>query len=145
VDRGNYAQIGQALMTFIAIHDLWIQADLTENNLGHVDPGDAVAIVLDVQPGRVFRGRVRSIGYGVASGDDTLGTLPTITNDPDWLREAQRFPVLIDFDRGTLDQPIGLRVGSQATVVVYTDDDRWLVNALAALYIRLVSILTYAY
>ncbi|MGB5248259.1 MAG: HlyD family secretion protein, partial [Gammaproteobacteria bacterium] len=40
VDRGNFAQPGQPLMTFIAIHDLWIQADFTENNLGNVKPGD---------------------------------------------------------------------------------------------------------
>jgi multidrug resistance efflux pump len=144
VDRGNYAQTGQPLMTFIAIHDLWIQADLTENNLGHVDAGDRVQFVLDVQPGRVFEGTVRSVGYGVATDSDALGTLPTITNDSQWLRDAQRFPVIIDFDPGTLEQPIGLRVGSQATVIVYTGDG-FLLNWLGALYIRLNSLLTYGY
>lgn len=144
VDRGNYAQTGQPLMTFIAIHDLWIRADLTENNLGHVDPGDRVAFVLDVQPGRVFEGTVRSIGYGVATDSDSLGALPTITNDSQWLRSAQRFPVIVDFDPGSLDAPLGVRVGSQATLVVYTDDG-FLMNLLGALYIRLQSLLTYAY
>jgi multidrug resistance efflux pump len=144
VDRGNYAQPGQPLMTFIAIHDLWIQADMTENNLGHVKPGDAVDFVLDVQPGRVFRGTVRSVGYGVATGDDNLGALPTIDNDPDWLRSAQRFPVVIDFAEGSGEQVLGLRVGSQATVIIYTGEN-WFTNLLAAAYIRLNSLLTYAY
>ena len=144
VDRGNYAQTGQPLMTFIAIHDLWIQADLTENNLGHVDAGDRVQIVLDVQPGRVFEGTVRSVGFGVSTDSDSLGALPTITNDSQWLRDAQRFPVIIDFDPGTLEKPIGVRVGSQATVIVHTGDG-FLMNTLGALYIRLNSLLTYAY
>ncbi len=50
-------------MTLIAIHDLWISADMTENNLGNIEPGDAVAIVLDVMPGEVLKGRVRSVGH----------------------------------------------------------------------------------
>jgi len=131
-------------MTFIAIHDLWIQADFTENNLGNINPGDPVALVLDVQPGHVYKGTVRSVGFGVATSNNALGSLPTIDNDPDWLRSAQRFPVIIDFDPGTLDAPLGVRVGSQATVIVYTGD-RWLLNWLGALYIRLNSILSYAY
>ncbi len=144
VDRGNFAQPGQPLMTFIAIHDLWIQADFTENNLGNINPGDPVALVLDVQPGHVYKGTVRSVGFGVATSNNALGSLPTIDNDPDWLRSAQRFPVIIDFDPGTLDAPLGVRVGSQATLIVYAGD-RWLLNWLGALYIRLNSILSYAY
>jgi multidrug resistance efflux pump len=144
VDRGNYAQTGQPLMTFIAIQELWIQADLTENNLGHVNAGDEVEFVLDVQPGRVFTGEVRSVGFGVASDNDSLGTLPTIDNDPNWLRDAQRFPVVIDFDPGNLEQPLGLRVGSQVNVIVYTDE-RWFLNLLGALYIRVSSLFSYAY
>ena len=49
-------------MTLVADHDLWISADMTENNLGHIDVGDEAAIVLDVLPGHVVKGRVRSIG-----------------------------------------------------------------------------------
>ena len=55
-------------MTLIAIHDLWISADMTENNLGNIKPGDAVAIVLDVMPGEVLKGRVRSVGTGISPG-----------------------------------------------------------------------------
>ncbi|MCH8302099.1 MAG: HlyD family secretion protein, partial [Proteobacteria bacterium] len=62
VDRGNFAAAGAPLMTFIAIHNIWVQADFTENNLGHIDPGDRVEILFDSLPGRVFSGRVRSTG-----------------------------------------------------------------------------------
>src|SRR3954464_13008849 len=88
----EFAQAGAPAMTLIAIHDLWINADMTENNLGNIGAGDEVAIVLDVLPGEVLKGRVRSIGYGVSSGQDAPpGILPTIQNSRDWLRQAQRF------------------------------------------------------
>ena len=102
-DVGHFAQPGAPVMTLIAMHDLWISADLTENNLGHIDLGDEVAIVLDVLPGEVLKGRVRSIGGGVGSGQSTPpGTLPMVQNNRDWLRQAQRIPVAIEFDADEL-------------------------------------------
>ena len=143
VDQGNFAASGAALMTFIAIHDTWIVADLSENNLGNVDAGDRVEVTFDVQPGKVYKGRVRQAGYGVEVNSNALGTLPTIDNDRNWLRAEQRFPVTIDFETG--DQARSdLRVGSQASVIVYTGDNS-LMNALGRFYIRLKAFLSYAY
>jgi multidrug resistance efflux pump len=50
-DAGSFAQPGAPLMTLIAMHDLWISAEMTENNLGNIEPGDEAAVVLDVLPG----------------------------------------------------------------------------------------------
>ena len=98
-DVGHFVQAGAPVMTLVADHDLWISADMTENNLGHIDVGDEAAIVLDVLPGQVLKGRVRSIGRGVDSGQQSQsGSLPTVQNDRDWLRQAQRIPVSIEFD-----------------------------------------------
>jgi multidrug resistance efflux pump len=144
-DVGHFAQAGAAAMTLIANHDLWISADLTENNLGHVDPGDEVAIVLDVLPGEVLKGRVRSVGGGVSSGQQAApGTLPTIQNSRDWLRQAQRFPVAIEFDAANADRLGKVRPGGQAEVMVFTGDTV-LMNLLGAGYIRLMSLLSYLY
>ncbi len=144
VDRGNFAAAGAPLMTFIAIHNIWVQADFTENNLGHVDPGDKVEIVFDSMPGRVISGRVRGTGFGVALNSAPLGNLPTIDNDRQWLRDAQRFPVLVEFQLEDRDERLGIRVGSQASVIVYTGDN-WLFNFVGKIYIRLASLLTYAF
>ena len=145
LDKGNFAGAGQPQMTFIATHNIWIQADFKENNLGHIDPGDEVAVVFDVLPGHVVRGTVREIGFGVDVGNPPLGKLPTIQNDKSWLRSAQRYPVLVDFelprDRDGITR---LKVGSQATVVVYTGTHP-LFNLLSRLLMRLRSILEYAY
>lgn len=145
VDAGNLAQIGQPLMTFVTINDVWLQADFRENNLGHIKPGAPVEISLDVQPGRIFRGRVRSIGYGVSSGNDSaLGGLPTVENDRNWLRDAQRFPIIIELEPVTEDESLGLRVGAQATVMIFTEDS-FLLVPFGKLYMRLVALASYAY
>ena len=143
VDRGNFASTGAPLMTFIAIYDTWIQADLSENNLGHVNAGDRVEITFDVRPGKVFKGTVRQTGYGVQVNSNALGTLPTIDNDRNWLRDEQRFAVTIDFEASDLSES-NLRVGSQVSVIVYTGDNG-IMNALGRFYIRLSALLSYAY
>jgi len=145
-DVGHFAQAGAPAMTLIANHDLWINADMTENNLGNIDPGDAVAIVLDVLPSDVLKGRVRSVGGGVGSGQQQAppGTLPTIQNSRDWLRQAQRFPVAIEFDAAEAERLAKARPGGQAEVLVYTGDNV-VMNLLGAAYIRLMSLFSYLY
>jgi multidrug resistance efflux pump len=145
VDVGNFAQAGAPVMTLIAVNDVWISADMTENNLGHIDPGDQVAIVLDVMPGKVLKGRVRSVGGGVSSGQTSPpGTLPTVENSRDWLRQAQRIPVAIEFDESERNRLRGVRVGGQADVLVYSGKHP-VMNLLATLYIRVMSWLSYLY
>ena len=144
-DVGHFAQPGAPVMTLIAVHDLWISADLTENNIGHVNVGDPVDIVLDVLPGEVLKARVRSIGAGVGTGQQSPpGSLPTVENSRDWLRQAQRIPVSVEFDPAEVPRLKGVRVGGQADVLVYTGEHA-LMNPLGALYMRVLSWMTYLY
>jgi multidrug resistance efflux pump len=144
LDKGNFASAGAPQMTYVATGNFWLQADFTENNLGHIKPGDEAAIVFDALPGYVVSGTVREIGFGVAVDTAPLGSLPTIKNDPDWLRQAQRYPVLVDFKLPPGANIGVIKVGSQASVVVYTGEHA-IVNPLSRLWMRLASILTYAY
>ena len=144
VDRGNFAQAGAPLMAFLGSGDVWIQADFTENNLGNINAGDKVEIVFDALPGNVFEGQVRTTGFGVSVDSAPLGSLPTIDNDRQWLRDAQRFSVLIDFELDDQDDRLGIRVGAQASVIVYADSG-WIMTTLGKIKMRLVSVFTYAY
>ena len=144
VNNGNYANAGSPQLTFIAIENIWIQADFTENNLGNIRPGNSVRMVFDVLPGQVFTGNVRETGFGVAVDSTPLGSLPTIENDRDWLRASQRYPVLIDFELPRRENGTDIRVGSQATVVVLTREGG-LFNLLAKFQMWLNSLVTYAY
>ena len=145
-DVGHFAGTGSPVLTLIAIHDVWVNAEFTENNLGHVEVGTPVEILFDVLPGQVFRGEVRSIGLGIGAGrSQPAGTLPTIQNDRDWLRQSQRFPVIIGFDTrqdGELRRQ--LRIGGQASVIAYTEGTG-LLRFLGKAYIRLASWLSYVY
>jgi multidrug resistance efflux pump len=144
-DAGQFAQAGAPLMTLIAVHDLWISADMTENNLGNINPGDEVAIVLDVLPGKVWKGRVRSVGSGVSGGSEAKpGALPTIENSRDWLRRAQRFPVAVEFAPSERAELRAVRIGGQAEVLVYTGDHA-VMNWLGTVFIKMMSYLSYVY
>ena len=147
-DAGQFAAVGSPVMTLIAIHDVWISADMTENNLGRVRLGTPVSIVLDALPGEVFEGRVRSIGYGVSVGQTPPpGTLPSVQNSRDWLRPAQRFPVIIEFSedaRAQLRDSQSVRAGGQAEVMAFPTEGNPL-NPLGRLFLGLMSWLAYAY
>ena len=147
-DVGQFAAVGSPVMTLIAIHDVWISADLTENNLGRVQPGTPVAIVLDALPGEVLDGRVRSVGYGVSVGQTPApGTLPSIQNSRDWLRPAQRFPVIIEFTEAAKKRLVdnrAIRAGGQAEVMAFPTEGN-LLNPLGRLFVGLMSWLSYAY
>ncbi len=140
IDVGHYAAAGQPLATFVSTHDFWIQADMRENNIGRIKPGDRAEFTLDVAPGRVFRGTVRSVGFGVSTGNTNRGDLPTVTSAQGWLRDPQRFPVIIALDATETERL--RRAGAQADVIVYTAGYP-LLNQLGWLHIRLRSLLSY--
>jgi multidrug resistance efflux pump len=147
-DAGQFAAAGSPVMTLIAIHDVWISADMTENNLGLVKLDTPVSIVLDALPGEVFEGRVRSVGYGVSVGQTPApGTLPSVQNSRDWLRPAQRFPVIIEFSPdslNTLRDSRGIRAGGQAEVMAFPTEGNPL-NPLGRVFVGFMSWLSYAY
>jgi multidrug resistance efflux pump len=147
-DVGQFAAVGSPVMTLITIQDVWVSADLTENNLGRIKPGTPVSIILDALPGEVLDGRVRSVGYGVSVGQTPPpGTLPTIQNSRDWLRPAQRFPVIIEFSeeaKKRLFESRSIRAGGQAEVMAFPSEGN-LLNPLGRVFVWLMSWLSYAY
>ncbi len=143
LDQGHYCAAGQPLATFISTNDVWIQADFPENSLENINVDDKVDFSLDIAPGRIFEGRVRSIGYGVSS-DQILnrGGLPSIQTKKGWLRAPQRFPVIISFNKNEAEVMKYFKLGGQVDVVVYTGDYSFL-NALARFRIWINSKLSY--
>src|SRR5687768_115713 len=142
---GQYANRGSPVLTFIEDGRRWITAEMRENQLGNIDPGDEVGIVFDDQPGRVFSGRVDSIGWGISQGGEApTGTLPDVPPPGGWLREPQRFPVRIVVDPVDKDDPQPpSRSGAQANIVVYTKE-RSIFNPIARLWLRAIAIVSYA-
>jgi multidrug resistance efflux pump len=139
---GQFIGAGQAALTFIDLSTVWVSADFKENSLEYMSTSDRAELVFDSLPGAIFKAHVESIGWGVSqSSVDPNTGLPTIKNATGWVRDPQRFPVRLIVDetppRG------GLRVGSQVNVVVYAGNNP-VTDALGAVWIRVISILTYA-
>ncbi|CAM2165817.1 p-hydroxybenzoic acid efflux pump subunit AaeA [Paraburkholderia sacchari] len=142
---GQFAPAGNPVMTLIAIRDVWVSADMTENNLGRLRPGTPVEISLDALPGEVFSGKIRSIGYGVSTGQSAPpGSLPTVQNSRDWLRPAQRFPVIVEFDPNERTRLHDMRVGGQAEVMAFPTQTNPL-NPLGRVFVRVMSWVSYIY
>jgi len=141
VDVGYYSNAGQPLATLVSTQNKWIQADLKENNLAYIAVGDSVNFVLDVAPGKIFTGYIKSIGLGVNAGNTTnKGDLPTVSSSSSWLRDPQRIPVIIEISDSEALK-LG-RNGGQVDVVVYTGDKGWL-NAIGRFQIWLTGKLSY--
>ncbi|WP_373504897.1 HlyD family secretion protein [Aestuariivirga sp.] len=118
---GQFVGSGQHVATVIDTANVWIVAQIPENALGRIKPGDRVDIVLDVAPGRVFQGKVESTGSGVEQviAPGLQGDVPSPVNRRVWLRDVQRIPVRIDLDG--LGSEIKIRSGARASVTIYTE------------------------
>ncbi|MGR5166199.1 HlyD family secretion protein [Vibrio astriarenae] len=142
LSEGFYASAGQPMMTFVSTDNIWIEAYFRENSLGNVKAGDSVEVALDFVPGKVLKGRVTSVDWGIDWGQNNqAGKLAQATTQQGWLRQTQMLPITIEFER---EKAQGLlRVGGQADVIVYTDDG-FFFNTIGKLWIRLKALLSYA-
>lgn len=143
IDVGHFASVGAPLMTFIEVDNVWVKANLRENSIANVKQGTLVDIILDSAPGRIFHGTVSSMGFAVShEKGGAIGDLESIESSAGWLRDAQRFPVYIAFDD---DSSRGYRrLGGQADVQFYSTD-KWLINSLGWIWIRVLSWFSYVY
>jgi multidrug resistance efflux pump len=145
LSAGQFVNRGAPLLSFIENGPRWISADMRENQLGNLAPGNRVLVAFDDSPGRVFEGRLESIGWGITQGGEApTGQLPDVQAEAGWLREPQRFPVRVrltprDDDEARLTAG---RSGAQANVIVFTQQAS-ILNPIGSLWIRVVALLSY--
>lgn len=142
---GQYVAPGQPLLSFLESGPRWISADMRENQLGNVKPGQDVTVALDIRPGKLFRGKVHSVGWGISQGDEAPnGQLATVQPPQGWIRQPQRFPVRILLlpTNGRDDRFDAGRSGAQANVIVFTSD-KSILNPVGRFWIRLITLLSY--
>jgi multidrug resistance efflux pump len=122
--EGFYIHVGTPVLTLIDSDNWWVVANYRENSLENIRPGQPVGLTLSTYPGRVFRGVVQTVGWGVDQGQSApSGNLPAVTEPKNWIRLSQRFQVWIT---PQLPEDHPLRVGATASVAVYTREDYWL-------------------
>lgn len=142
---GETATAGQPLLSMIDLRGGWIIAFFRENQLGNMKVGDHAEVVLDVLPGRVWQARLESFSGGIMTVNQQAASGGLVDTPPQkaWLTEPQRFAVRFQFEPPD-ELPYGVRLGSQATVVVYTEETG-LLRPLWRFFIRCRAFLSYVY
>lgn len=142
---GQYVAPGTPAMTFIDARGAWVTADLRENQLGNVKVGDPVGVVFDAAPGKVYKGLVQSIAWGIDVGRASAGGLLQNLPEGQWFEPARRIPVHVELNGKLEDWPRAARIGGKAGVLVYADGTSGPLAWVASALLKLRAWLSYLY
>ena len=116
---GAYVSGGAYLATIIPAHDLWVDANFKEDQLGRMAPGQAATVVAAVLPDHVFHGRIVSLAPATGA---TFSVIPPENATGNFTKIVQRVPVRIMLD-GEDPMLRYLRPGLSTNVSVDTRSD----------------------
>ena len=115
VQLGQRVAAGAPLMTLVALSDLWVDANLKENQLQRVHVGQPVELMADVYGKKVvYHGTVSGLGAGTGAA---FALLPAQNATGNWIKVVQRVPVRIALDKEELAAH-PLRVGLSMDVSI---------------------------
>jgi multidrug resistance efflux pump len=115
---GDYATVGQRLISLVDADSFWIDAYFEETSLGRILEGDPATVKL-MGYSRLVRGHVGGVarGINIPNAQPDQAGLASVNPIFTWVRLAQRVPVRIQIDQ----VPDGLRLvqGMTASVEVH--------------------------
>jgi membrane fusion protein (multidrug efflux system) len=112
-------------VALVSTDDIWVEANMKETDLTHVQAGNHVDISVDTYPDRSWSGTVESISP--ASGAE-FSLLPAQNSSGNWVKIVQRISVRVKVDRKADDPPL------RAGMSVYVDIDTKHRRSLADLF-----------
>jgi membrane fusion protein (multidrug efflux system) len=119
VQVGQRVQAGMAMMTMVALNQLWVDANFKESQLQELRIGQPAELLADVYGKNVvFHGKVAGLGAGTGAA---FSLLPAQNATGNWIKVVQRVPVRILLDPQELSAH-PLRVGLSMDVNVDTSD-----------------------
>ena len=119
VQIGQRVAQGSPLMAIVPLDQMWVTANLKEDQLRDVRIGQPVSIVTDVYGDEVvFRGRVAGQEAGTGSA---FAAVPAQNATGNWIKVVQRVPVRIALDPAEVARH-PLRLGLSARVAIDTRD-----------------------
>ena len=119
VQVGQRIQPGASLLAIVPLDQVWVDANLKEDQLRDLRIGQPVELESDLYgSGIVFTGHVAGLGAGTGS---VFSALPAQNATGNWIKVVQRLPVRIALDPAELAAH-PLRIGLSMRVVVNTRD-----------------------
>ena len=116
---GEYVEKGEALFSVVQVDKSWIEANLKETQLTHVEVGQAVSFFVDSYPDIEWQGKVASIAP--ATGAE-FSLLPPQNASGNWVKVVQRLPVRLAITEKPGNPK--LRAGMTVDVSIDTERDR---------------------
>lgn len=120
IQVGDRVQPGQSLFAIVPLDEVYVEANLKENQLEDVRMGQKVKLEADIYPNHTYRGFVAGIRAGTGAA---FSLLPPENATGNWIKVVQRVPVKIKLD-GPPSPEYPLRVGSSLKVTIDTSDRR---------------------
>jgi RND family efflux transporter MFP subunit len=127
VTRGEAFQPGATLYTISDLTEVWVQAEIFEDDLPLIREGMETTVTVDAIPGRTFRGRVEYLYPTLDDRSRSMRARIALPNPERTLKPGMYATVRLDAALGeTLTVPASaiLRTGEQAVVFVRMDDGR---------------------
>jgi membrane fusion protein (multidrug efflux system) len=119
LQTGNYVNAAQPLFALVSPR-VWIDANLKEDQLGHLRAGQPATVKVDAREGFTYHGKVASLSPGTGS---SFSLLPPENATGNWVKVVQRLPVRIELDEAELrEHP--LQAGLSAKVTIDTGHRR---------------------
>jgi multidrug resistance efflux pump len=118
VQLGDYASVGQKLISVVDTDSVWVDGYFEETSLGRIHDGDPATIKL-MGYSQLVRGHVGGIarGINVPNAQPDQAGLASVNPIFTWVRLAQRVPVRIHIDQ----VPDGIRLVAGMTATVQID------------------------
>lgn len=114
VEVGQLVQVGQPMMNLVALHDIWVMANIKETQVRDIKIGNAVRVEMDSYPGVEWLGTVESLSPATGS---KFTLLPPDNATGNFTKIVQRIPLRVRLNPGQHKEFV-LRPGMNAVVRV---------------------------
>ena len=119
LEPGEFVREGTPIFSVVGTNDIWVEANLKETDLTHVEVGQDTVIQVDSYPDHVWRAKVESIS--MATGAE-FSLLPPQNATGNWVKVVQRIPIKFKLLDSPYEPP--LRAGMSVVVEIDTQQER---------------------
>jgi membrane fusion protein, multidrug efflux system len=127
IQLGRFVTAGTPVFSVIDHSEPWVDANLKETDITHLQLNQPVEIDVDSFPDSPLHGHVASVSPGTGA---QFAILPPQNASGNWVKVVQRVPVRILFDRG--EDVSRLRAGMSVTVSIDTGRQRTVASLFGA-------------